>query len=272
MIQLLNTLIPIYTKAKILGNIEYRVLFVDFDNEAVTTELKALPQDLIELNEFSKKSQLEDALKYSQFGPIAIESLNTLIDQSEDERIESVLAVEKGYQIFLLEYGSTITAHPSIPSRALNCSLKFPPGTSTSCRLKSIPSDISKLILQERLTALMTTHFGFNYKIEQDDVNEETCVCTTKIQVHNKNGELEEAVEYNTAVEEVFSPLSTLYDCSIIHVNSTTSFCVQLTKVVSRLEHITDILLDAETEFPICTDLQVDAYEIETVLEYKFTS
>ncbi|KNC21229.1 Maternal protein tudor [Lucilia cuprina] len=375
---------------EILDNNEYRVLFVDFGNEAVTTELKTLPQDLVELKEFSKKCQLENALKYSQFGPIATESFNTLIDQceglvkidiinegtdkqpaivkafamnteenlceslnkllgmdhktqtvtiapqvnsgilpeedlekaaktcvishaispsqfyiqlksnsakmemvkkallnlpavnenqeklqqtevgrvccaysAEDDcyyrgRIEGVLAGEKGYEIFLLDYGNTIITQQihELPEE-----LRSIPAIALKCRLNSIPNGVSDSILEERFAALLETHFGEIYEIEQDDVDEETRVHTVKLQVNYKDlaEELEKAVESNTAVEEVFSPLPTLYDCSIIHVNSPTSFYVQLTKDVSQLEHITDVLLDAETEFPVFTDLQVGA-------------
>ncbi|XP_065370364.1 maternal protein tudor isoform X2 [Calliphora vicina] len=375
---------------EILDNNEYRVLFVDYGNEAVTRELKTLPHDLVELKEFSKKCQLENAIKFSQFGSIATESFNNLIDQceglvkidiieegtsqqpaivkafamnSEDNlceslnkllgldhktqtvtiptqsassilaeedlekaaktcvishaispshfyiqlksnsvkmetvkkallnlpsikenlqklshaevgsvcsaysaeddcyyrgRIEGVLAADKGYEIFLLDFGNTITTQEI---RELPEDLRSIPSIALKCQLNSIPSGVSDSVLEERFSALLETHFGEIYEIEQDVLDEVTRVHTVKLQVNYKDlaEELEKAVESNTAVEEVFSPLPTLYDCSIIHVNSPTSFYVQLTKDVSQLEHITDVLLDAETEFPLFTDLQVGA-------------
>lgn len=375
---------------EILGDNEYRVLFVDYGNEAVTTEIKTLPQDLLELKEFSKKCQLENAIKISQFGPIATESFNNLIDQCEGlvkidiinegcdnqpaiikafamnseenlcenlnkllgldhktqtvtipsqtnsdnsaeedlkkasktcvishaispshfymqlksnsskmelvqkallnlasneetketlknvevgrvcsaysaedgcyyrGRIEGVLAENQGFEIFLLDYGNIITTQDI---RELPEDLRSIPSIALKCQLNSIPSGVTDLILEERFAALLETHFGEIYEIEQDEVDEETRVHTVKLQVNYKDlaEELKKAVESNTTVEEVFSPLPTLYDCSIIHVNSPTSFYVQLTKDVSQLEHITDVLLDAETEFPQFTDLQIGA-------------
>lgn len=371
---------------EILDNNQYRVLFVDYGNEALTTELKTLPQDLAEVKEFSRKCQLENALKFSQFGSIAAESFNNLINQceglikidiinegienqpaivkafainteenlceslnkllgldhktqtvtlpvqsltsaedlekaaktcvishaispsqfyiqlksnspkmetvkkallnssvrdnlerlnqaevgrvctaysQEDDcyyrgRVECVLAENKGYEVFLLDYGNTIT---TTEIRELSDELRSIPSIALKCRLNDIPTGVNDSILEERFSALLETHFGEIYEIEQDDVDETTRTHSVKLQVNYKDlaEELKKAVESDTAVEEVFSPLPTLYDCSIIHVNSPTSFYVQLTKDVCQLENITDVLLDAETEFPEFNEIRVGA-------------
>ncbi|GBP13428.1 Maternal protein tudor [Eumeta japonica] len=173
-------------------------------------------------------------------------------------RIEGVLAADKGYEIFLLDYGNIITTQDI---RELPEDLRLITSLALKCQLNSVPSGVVDSVLEERFSALLETHFGEFYEILQDEVDETTRIHTVKLQVNYKDlaEELEKAVESNTAVEEVFSPLPTLYDCSIIHVNSPTSFYVQLTKDVSQLEHITDVLLDAETEFPQFTNLQIGA-------------
>lgn len=364
---------------------QYRVLFIDFGNEAVTTDLRALPQDLLIIKDLSKHCQLENYSKFLQFGSIATEIFNNLINQWEGQarvgviaesegrapaivkvlamnesdnlcdllnkqlgldhntqtvtqeaavlteeemlkaaktclvthaispshfyirlksssgkmeqlakalvnykvkaecdvlkqaelntvciafaadddryyrgRIEKILAGDKGYEVFLLDYGNTITT-PEI--RQMTEELRCIPSMALRCQLNAIPTNVSESVLEERFSTLLESHFGEYYDIEEDEVNDETRLHTVKLQVNYKDlaEELQKAVESDVSIEEAFSPLPELHDCSIIHVNSSTSFYVQLTKDVSALEKVTDVLLDADPNFELFDDLSVGA-------------
>ncbi|XP_073845267.1 tudor domain containing protein [Musca autumnalis] len=370
---------------EIMPEKQYRVLFIDFGNEAVTSELKTLPQDLLDIKSLSIHCQLENYAKFLQFGSIATEIFNNLVNQWEGQvrvgilseaegnipavvkvlalngnenlcdllnkqlgldhntqtmtqeavmteeellkaaktclishaispshfyiqlksnsgkmeqltkslsnhkvkteygiikqaelnmvciafapeddryyrgRIEKILADDKGYEVFLLDFGNTIT---TTEIREMSGELRAIPSMALKCQLNCIPSNVGDSVLEERFATLIESHFGDYYDIEEDVVDEETRLHTVKLQVNYKDlaEELQKAVESDAAgIEEAFSPLPELHDCSIIHVNSPQSFYVQLTKDVSALESVTDVLLDAETNFPEFTDISVGA-------------
>ncbi|XP_075166866.1 tudor domain containing protein [Haematobia irritans] len=369
---------------------QYRVLFIDFGNEAVTTELKALPQDLLNIQQLAKHCQLENYSKFLQFGSIATEIFNNLINQWEGQarvgiineseakntpaivkvlalntsdnlcdllnkqlgldrntqtvvtqessspsatmteeellkaskiclithaispshfyiqlksslpkmeqlakslnvskikaecnvikqaelqnvciayapedncyyrgRIEKILAADNGYEVFLLDYGNTIT---TTEIREMSEDLRTIPSMALKCQLNVIPANVSESVLEERFATLLESHFGDYFDIEEHEVNGEERLHTVKLQVNYKDlaEELKKAVESTDVnIEEAFSPLPELHDCSIIHVNSPQSFFVQMSKDVTALEKVTDILLDAETAFEPFTDLTI---------------
>ncbi|XP_061396523.1 maternal protein tudor [Musca vetustissima] len=371
---------------ELLPENQYRVLFIDFGNEAVTSELKTLPQDLLNIKSLSTHCQLENYAKFLQFGSIATEIFNNLINQwegqvrvgmiteaegnvpaivkvlalngnenlcdllnkqlgldhntqtmtqeavmteeellkasktclishaispshfyiqlksnsgkmeqlakslsghkvksdcvelkqaelgmvcvvfsTEDDRyyrgrIEKILADDKGYEVFLLDFGNTIV---STDIREMSEELRAIPSMALRCQLNNIPSNVSESVLEERFATLIESHFGDYYDIEEDVVaDEESRLHIVKLQVNYKDlaEELQKAVESDAAgIEEAFSPLPELHDCSIIHVNSPQSFYVQLSKDVSALEKVTDVLLDAESDFAEFTDISVGA-------------
>uniref|UniRef100_T1PB62 Tudor domain protein n=1 Tax=Musca domestica TaxID=7370 RepID=T1PB62_MUSDO len=372
---------------EIMPEKQYRVLFIDFGNEAVTSELKTLPQDLLNIKSLSSHCQLQNYAKFLQFGSIATEIFNNLINQWEGQvrvgilseaegsvpavvkvlalngtdnlcdllnkqlgldhntqtmtqeavmteeellkatktclishaispaqfyiqlksnsgkmeqlakslashkvkadmaelkqgelgmvcvafapeddryyrgRIEKILADDKGgYEVFLLDFGNTIV---TTEIREMSEELRAIPSMALRCQLNKIPTNVSDSVLEERFATLIESHFGDYYDIEEDIVDDEnTRIHTVKLQVNYKDlaEELQKAVESDAAgIEEAFSPLPELHDCSIIHVNSPQSFYVQLSKDVSALEKVTDVLLDAESEFAEFTDIQVGA-------------
>lgn len=370
---------------------EYRVRFIDFGNEAISTDLRQLPQDLLQLKEFSKHCQLENANCFATapLMSVAAETFNVLIDECqglvkveflnaidgssddsnndeptliklyagnteenlceklhkllsvaamansiakvgvdaaspmplqtciishanspreffiqliknsakmelitkalqkeiienqpalfknaevgrvctvyapEDDcyyrgRVESVLAANGGYEIFLLDYGNTIVASKlgDLPEE-----LRSIPSLALKCKLNNLPHDATESLLEEHFAALMEAHFGEVFEIESDELDPETRVHTVKLQVNYKDlaEELANAVEIGSTHVEVLSAVPTLHNCSVIHVNSPASFYIQLAADVVAVEEITDILLDAETDFEPFNELAVGA-------------
>ncbi|KAL9913282.1 tudor domain containing protein isoform 1-T2 [Glossina fuscipes fuscipes] len=365
-----------------------RVLFIDYGNEALSCDIKILPQDLLQLKPFAKHCQLENSHKLLELGGIATESFNTLLTKcdgsvkleivgeqefdatnscivvrlyaadteenifenlyktlgvnnnntqvintnpflesfqktcvishavspmkffiqlksnspkmdlitktlknmisieslkpinrpvvgrvcvtysTEDEcyyrgRISRVLSKEEGVEIFLLDYGNFLISQDikempidlySIPSLALNCQLNAIP---------SVSNEEEESLLNECFLSLLETHFGEIYEIQTEQYDEEKKVYYVKLQVNYKDlaEELTRTFGLRKAnkIEETFSPLPTLHNCSVIHVNSTQSFYVQFNDDIASLEHITDALLDAGEEFPVFTELKVGA-------------
>uniref|UniRef100_A0A1A9URB8 Tudor domain-containing protein n=1 Tax=Glossina austeni TaxID=7395 RepID=A0A1A9URB8_GLOAU len=187
---------------------------------------------------------------------------------TEDEcycrgRVTRVLDKEEGFEIFLLDYGNFLISQDirempidlySIPSLALNCQLNSIP---------SVSNEEEESLLNECFLSLLETHFGEIYEIQTEQYDEEKKTYYVKLQVNYKDlaEELTRTFGLRKAnkIEETFSPLPTLHNCSVIHVNSTQSFYVQFNDDIASLEHITDALLDAAEEFPVFTELKVGA-------------
>ncbi|XP_017476597.1 PREDICTED: maternal protein tudor isoform X1 [Rhagoletis zephyria] len=176
-------------------------------------------------------------------------------------RVQKVLAGDGGYEIFLVDYGNSIntTLIREIPE-----DLYAVPSLAWKCKLNAVP-EAPETLLNECFAALLEAHFGEIYEIESDETAPDASerVHTVKLQANYKDlaEELAEAVAKGDAEEAAaaLSPVPTLYSCNIIHVNSPASFYIQLAEDVPAVEKITDVLLDAETDFQPFTDLQVGA-------------
>ncbi|CAD7014814.1 unnamed protein product [Ceratitis capitata] len=176
-------------------------------------------------------------------------------------RVQKVLASYVGYEIYLLDYGSTITAASIYEMPA---ELRAIPALAWKCKLNVVPEAPEKL-LNDCFAALLESHFGEIYTIESDEITEEADerVHIVKLQANYKDlaEELTEAVSKGDAEKAVaaLTSVPTLHNCTIIHVNTPASFYIQLADDVPAVEKITDVLLDAENDFEVYNDLCVGA-------------
>ncbi|XP_054737133.1 maternal protein tudor [Anastrepha obliqua] len=176
-------------------------------------------------------------------------------------RVLKELAADDGYEIFLIDYGNIINTKVI---REVPAALSAVPALAWKCKLNVIPEAPEKLI-NACFATLLEAHFGEIYEIESDDIVTDGSerVHIVKLQANYKDlaEELAEAVAKGDAEKAAaaLSPVPTLHNCTIIHVNSPTSFYIQLAEDVPAVEKITDILLDAQTDFQQFTDLHVGA-------------
>nr|XP_036225781.1 maternal protein tudor isoform X2 [Bactrocera oleae] len=174
-------------------------------------------------------------------------------------RVQKVLPGEEGYEVFLLDYGNVINA---TVIHELPANLRAIPTLAWKCKLNVVP-EAPETLLNECFAALLEAHFGEIYTIESDEVALDTIerLHIVKLQANYKDlaEELADAVSKGDAEKAAaaLSPVPTLHNCTIIHINSPASFYIQLAENVPAVEKITDVLLDAETDFQTFTELQV---------------
>ncbi|XP_011177865.2 maternal protein tudor [Zeugodacus cucurbitae] len=213
----------------------------------------------------SKALTKSDAEKLPVLQSVEVDSVCSAYSLEDDcyyrGRVQKVLPGDEGYEVFLLDYGNIIN---TTVIHELPADLRAIPALSWKCKLNAVP-EAPETLLNECFAALLESHFGEIYTIESDEIalDENERVHIVKLQANYKDlaEQLADAVSKGDAEKAAaaLSPVPTLHNCSIIHVNSPASFYIQLGEDVPAVEKITDVLLDAETDFQPFTDLQVGA-------------
>ncbi|KAL7735237.1 hypothetical protein ACLKA6_016144 [Drosophila palustris] len=210
-------------------------------------QLKKRSADLDLIVKTLQTSQLEEL-------PNPEEKLNAVCYSQEDDCnyrccINSVLAEDKGYEVFLIDYGNTIVTQKiyKLPEQIW----QIPP-LAIHCRLNEIPENITN----EVFAVLLEQHFGEVYETVGELREDQTELQTVQLRINYKDF----AEELANAVAGVQKPLEVeLHNCTIVQFDNAKSFYVQMEQDVPALEDITDKMLDAEQNFEIFNDLKLGA-------------
>lgn len=171
--------------------------------------------------------------------------------QSENEKNGEDMNV---YKIFLIDYGKHLNVNLGNNNlKELPETLKKIPELAKHCALESltakINSNMNKDQIREVFRTLIECHFGEIFEIlKERKIDNEEGKVSVKLRVGYKDL-LEELLDKlqiynNDSPEKAFSPVPIVYDCSVIHVNSSQSFYVQLHKDIDNLKRIINTLLD----------------------------
>ncbi|KAH8261357.1 hypothetical protein KR044_007853 [Drosophila immigrans] len=166
--------------------------------------------------------------------------------------VKSLLGDDKGYEVFLIDYGNTLVTQQifSLPDEiwqitplALHCQLSELP--------EQVPDD-----MQEAFNALLEQHFGEVYEIVSELQEQHDELQTVQLSINYKDF----AQELASTVAGVPKPLEVeLHNCLVVQFDNAKSFYVQMDQDVPALEQMTDKMLDAEQNFEVFTELQVGA-------------
>lgn len=213
----------------------------------------------------SKVLTKSDAQQLPMLQSVEVDSVCSAYSLEDDcyyrGRVQKVLPGDEGCEVFLFDYGNVIN---TTVIHELPADLRTIPALAWKCKLNVVP-EATDTLLNECFAALLEAHFGEIYTIESDEValdaNERVHIVKLQANYKDLAEELADAVSKGDAEKAAaaLSPVPTLHNCTIIHVNSPASFYIQLAEDVSAVEKITDVLLDAETDFQPFTDLHVGA-------------
>ncbi|KAH8269419.1 hypothetical protein KR018_002793 [Drosophila ironensis] len=167
--------------------------------------------------------------------------------------ILSVSGDKKSYEVFLVDYGSTITVSEvwKLPPN-----IGHIPPLALHCELTEIPEGVADDKLDEAFAALLEQHFGEVYQITTQPNDDESKPLQAQLRINYKDF----AQELASTVAGVQKPLEAeLHNCIVVQYDDPKSFYVQMESNVAELEKMTDKLLDAEQELLPFTDLKVGA-------------
>lgn len=167
--------------------------------------------------------------------------------------IKSVSKDKKSFEVFLVDYGSTMTV-PEVWK--LPQAIGHIPALALHCQLTEIPKDVPDEKLNEAFAVLLEQHFGEVFQITTQPNEEESKPLLAVLRLNYKDF----AQELASTVAGVQKPLEAeLHNCIVVQYDDPSSFYVQMESDVAALEKMTDKLLDAEQELPVFTDLKVGA-------------
>ncbi|TDG48300.1 hypothetical protein AWZ03_005255 [Drosophila navojoa] len=168
--------------------------------------------------------------------------------------IKQVLEADKGYEVFLMDYGSSLTTAQVF---ALPQVISEIPPLALHCRLSELPEDVPEAKLEEAFAALLEQHFGEVYELVNELVEDDA---KTQQSVQLRINYKDFAQELASTVAGVQQPLEVvLHNCVVVQYDNAKSFYVQMEQDVPAIEQITDKMLDAEQNFEVFTDLRVGA-------------
>ncbi|XP_017040883.1 maternal protein tudor [Drosophila ficusphila] len=167
--------------------------------------------------------------------------------------IKSVLEENKGFEVFLLDYGNTLTVSElwKLPKE-----IELISPLALHCQLTEIPQDVTDEKLEEAFAALLEQHFGEVYEITTKPNEDETKPLSAQLRINYKDF----AQELASTVAGVQKPLEAeLHNCIVVQYDDPKSFYVQMESDVAALEKMTDKLLDAEQDLPVFSDIKEGA-------------
>lgn len=185
--------------------------------------------------------------------------LNAVCFSQEDDCyyrccIKQMLEADKGYEVFLMDYGSSMIAMQVF---ALPQVISEIPPLALHCQLSELPEDVPETKLEEAFAALLEQHFGEVYElVNEPQVDAAKTQQSVQLRINYKDF----AQELASTVAGVQQPLEVvLHSCIVVQYDNAKSFYVQMEQDVPALEEMTDKMLDAEQNFDVFTELQVGA-------------